>query len=72
MAANPWMTQALVREEAAGNDVMEKAAIREEYAWRQYPARPCSCGSQRHIKVSVGAFKCPDCGALETFRGEVL
>jgi hypothetical protein len=67
---NPWIAQHMAAEmdHTGGEYTRAKAvqAVRGEYASGPAPM-PCECGGTAFYRATVGARKCPDCGAL--YRG---
>lgn len=65
--ANPWAGVHLSDELRGAETPAERArarrAVAAEYAGAPGPL-DCECGQKAHYRATIGAMKCPHCGAL--------
>lgn len=68
---NPWIAAHVAAEThfQEGNRGLAAALVANEYAGADPPV-PCRCGGHAHYKATIGAHKCPGCGALYNSHGD--
>lgn len=77
MSENPWKSKAKSDERMHGAfDTMAHELSMIEFEYSHYSTdqqqRPCPCGQVAWYKATIGMFKCPACGTLVNWHGEVL
>lgn len=70
---NPWIEEHIQAETdyQGGNRRLAAKLVRNEY--RGAPeSLPCPCGNTLHFRMTIGAYKCPDCGQLARGNGQLI